>query len=173
MDGNHPQNKDPRPKRRKDKHNPYNIFSTGRNTEQPHFYVSFQDAQGINHCLEINHELFELFDMFELEDLSFLNEMDNHYEHSELTEISLNARSIVNQESIDELVAKRIQTQNLHIAIAQLPEIQRRRLIMYYFDGLTYQQIADIEGCIHQAVAKSIKAAEKNIKDILSNMSNQ
>lgn len=173
MDGKHPQNNDPRPKRRKDKYNPYNIFSIGHDTEQTHFYVSFQDSQGIKHCLEINHDLFDLFNKFELEDLSYLNEVDNHYEHSELTETSLNARSIAHPESIDEVVAKKIQTQNLHIAITQLPEIQRRRLIMYYFDGLTYQQIADIEGCIHQAVAKSIKAAEKKIKDILSNMSSQ
>ena len=173
MDGIHPQNKDSRPKRRKDKHNPYNIFSTGRNTEHPHFYISFQDGQGIKHCLEISQELFESFDTFELEDLSFLNEMDNHYEHSELSEISLNAKSMAHQESIDEVVAKRIQSRNLYIAISQLPEIQRRRLIMYYFDGLTYKQIADIEGCIHQAVAKSIKAAEKKIKDILSNMSSE
>lgn len=123
--------------------------------------------------MEISHELFELFDKFELEDLSFLNEVDNHYEHSELTETSLNARATTHQEPVDEVVAKRIQIQDLHKAIAQLPEIQRRRLIMYYFDGLSYKQIADKEGCIFQAVAKTIKAAEQNIKKYLTNMGNQ
>ena len=53
----------------------------------------------------------------------------------------------------------------LHRAIAKLPEIQKRRLILYYFQGLTYEQIAGMEGCTFQAVAKSVAAAEKRLKN--------
>ena len=52
----------------------------------------------------------------------------------------------------------------LHRAISELPEIQKRRLILYYFQGLTYEQIAGMEGCTFQAVAKSIATAEKRLK---------
>ena len=52
----------------------------------------------------------------------------------------------------------------LHRAISELPEIQKRRLILYYFQGLTYEQIAGMEGCTFQAVAKSVAAAEKRLK---------
>lgn len=45
--------KDPRPCRRKDKDNPYEIFSVGIDTDNPHFYVSFKDGQGVQICMEI------------------------------------------------------------------------------------------------------------------------
>lgn len=167
MNGNHPQNIDPRPKRRRDQDNPYEIFTVGCNTDHPHYFVSIRGKQYLRECIEISRELFELLDKFELEDLSFLNEVDNHYEHSELTETSLNARSAVHSETLEDIVEKNIQQQNLHKAISQLPNVQRRRLVMYYFEGLTYAQIAEKEGCIFQAVAKSISAAKKNLREKL------
>lgn len=73
--------KDPRPSRRKDRDNPYEIFSVGINTDNPHFYVSFKDGQGVQICMEIDKAVFDLLDRFELDDLSFLNERDGHIEH--------------------------------------------------------------------------------------------
>ena len=78
-----------RPKRRKDKDNPYTLSK-----RQDKHYLSFRDGQGVLRELLINKELFELLDCFELDDLSFLNEMDRHYEHSELTEATLYDRAI-------------------------------------------------------------------------------
>lgn len=59
------------------------------------------------------------------------------------------------------------ETEQLHRAIVNLPEVQRRRVVQYYFEGLTYQQIAREEHCSFQAVAKSISAAEKRMKKFL------
>ena len=56
---------------------------------------------------------------------------------------------------------------DLYTAISELPKIQRRRLILYYFVGLTYEQIAEMEGCSFQAIAKSVTIAEKNLKKLL------
>ena len=74
MDGNHPKNKDPRPKRAKDKDNPYTIFTVGLNTEHPRYYLEFTDGQHKYHSLEISWEVFALFDRFELEDKRYLIE---------------------------------------------------------------------------------------------------
>lgn len=160
--------KDHRPARRKDKDNPYEIFSVGINTDNPHFYVSFKDGQGVQICMEIDRALFELLDRFELDDLSFLNEWDRHIEHSELTEASLNARAVHRRETVEEAVFKQIENEMLHRAIATLPEVQRRRLLLYYFGNLTYQDIADLEGCSKVAVKytidKAIAALQKIIK---------
>jgi len=49
-----------------------------------------------------------------------------------------------------------------------LPAPQRRRVILHYFEGYTYEQIAMIEGCTHQAVNKSVLAAEKKLKKYFS-----
>lgn len=167
MDGNHPKNIDPRPKRRKDRDNPYEIFTTDINTACPHFYLTFKDSSGIKRCMEISKALFDAFDRFELDDLSFMNEVDRHYEQSEQTEQSLNRRASQPQESVEETVFQRVETETLHRAIAQLPEKQRHRLVLYYFGGFTYEQVADMEDCTVQAIAKSVTAAEKSLKKFL------
>lgn len=46
----------------------------------------------------------------------------------------------------------------------KLTETQFRRLWMYHVDGLTIDEIGEIEGISHQNVSKSIIAAEKKIK---------
>lgn len=155
MDGNHP-------KRRKDKYNPYTL--TEKEGKQ---FLSFRDGQGVLRELQITKELFEVLNRFELDDISVLNEWDRHYEHSELTEISLYNRTAMLPESVEEAVFQNLRYEALHKAIKQLPETQRRRLVLYYFAGLTYAQIAEKEGCTFQAVGKSITAAEKRLKKIL------
>ena len=151
-----------RPKRRKDKYNPYTLTKI----KDKHI-LSFRDGQGVLQEITINRELFELLDRFELDDLSILNEWDRHYEHSELTEISLYNRAATLPESVEETVFRNLRYEALHKAIKQLPEVQRRRLVLYYFAGLTYAQIAEKEGCTFQAVGKSISAAEKRLKKFL------
>ena len=151
-----------RPKRRKDKYNPYTLTEK----EDKHF-LSFRDGQGVLRELQITKELFEVLNRFELDDLSIFNEWDRHYEHSELTEISLHNRATASPESVEDAVFRNLRYEALHRAIEQLPETQRRRLILYYFAGLKYTQIAEKEGCTFQAVGKSISAAEKKLKKIL------
>lgn len=148
-----------RPKRRKDKYNPYTLTKI----KDKHI-LSFRDGQGVLQEITIDRELFELLDRFELDDLSYLNEVDRHYEHSELTEISLYNRATALPESVEDAVLRNLQYEALYNAIWKLPEAQRRRLIFYYFGGLTYAQIADMEGCKYQTVQESIYAALKNLK---------
>lgn len=152
MDGKHP-------KRRKDKYNPYSIYKMDRC-----FFLSFKDGQGMLHEMKINQALYDLFDSFELADISFLNEVDRHYEHSELTEASLNDRAFHKSESLEDTAFQNIVNERLHKAISKLPEVQRRRVIMYFFGDLTYEQIAEMEGCKYQAVQSSIYAALKTLK---------
>jgi len=168
MDGNHPKNADTRPKRRKDKDNPYEIITVGINTANPHYYLSFMDGGRVKRCVEIDKALFDAFDRFELDDISFMHKAEKHYEKSEQTEASLNRRAMWPQPSVEETVSQQMEAEALHRAIAQLPEKQRRRLVLYYFGEFTYQQIAEMEGCSHQAISKSVAAAEKILKKLLS-----
>ena len=167
MADSHPKNLDPRPKRRRDEENPYEIYTAGINTPYPHFYLFFKDGGGVKRWMEIDKTLFNAFNEFELDDLSFFNEVDRHYEQSEVTEATLNRRALNPPESVEETVSQRMEVDKLHQAIAQLPEKQRRRLVLYYFGEFTYEQIAAMEGCKFQVIAKSIKTAEKNLKKFL------
>ena len=114
-----------RPKRRKDKYNPYTLTEK----EDKHF-LSFWDGQGVWQEFQITRELFEAMNRFELDDLSILNEWDRHYEHSELTEGSLHDRAAMLPESVEETVFRNLRYEALHKAMEQLPEIQRRRLVL-------------------------------------------
>lgn len=156
MIGNHP-------KRRKDKYNPYKICENNGK-----YYLSFKDGQGVQHEMEIEKNLFDVLNRFELDDLSILNEWDRHIEHFEQTEQSLNRRASYKAESFEEVVLRNIEYEQLHNAIATLTETQQRRLTLYYFRGLTYKRIAEMEGCSASAVGGSICAAIENIKKFLS-----
>ena len=50
----------------------------------------------------------------------------------------------------------------------KLTDTQFRRLWMYHVDGLTIDEIGEIEGISHQNVSKSILAAERKIKNFSS-----
>ena len=153
---------DRHPKRRKDKYNPYTLSLVDGKC-----YLSFKDGQGFPHKLELDVKLYALFDRFELDDLSFLNEQERHLDQTELSEELLSRRVPENQASVEETVYESLQTQALREGINRLPEVQKRRLQMYFFDGLTYEEIAVREGCSYQAVQKSIAAALKKIRKFL------
>ena len=70
-----------RPKRRKDKYNPYTL-----STDNKKYYVSFKNVDGKIQKTEVDKAVFEAFDSFELDDISIMNEAERHYEYSELTE---------------------------------------------------------------------------------------
>lgn len=68
-------------------------------------------------------------------------------------------RAFIQQESVEEIVLKNILTEKLHRAIRTLPPVQRRRLVLYFYEGMTYEQIAEKEGCTKMPVKRSIDAA--------------
>ncbi len=156
MDGTHPN-------RKKDKLNPYTL-SIENNT----YYISFTDGQGIFHRQEISMELYAAFNGFELDDISLMNEASRHLTEADAGEEPLVHKIADPSEPVEDHVYRRIMYQELHKAIAQLPEIQRRRVLLYYFGGYTYEQIAKMENCKHPAIVKSVAAAEKNIRKYLS-----
>lgn len=156
MDGSHPN-------RKKDKYNPYTL-----SIEDNIYYISFTDGQEIFHKQEISMELYAAFNGFELDDISLMNEASRHLTEADAVEEPLGHRIADPSEPVEDHVYRRIMYQELHKAISQLPEIQRRRVLLYYFGGYTYEQIAEMEGCRHPAVIKSIAAAKEKIKKYLS-----
>ena len=150
------------PNRKKDKHNPYTLMIV-----EGRYYLSFKDGRGIMQNIEIDKVLYDLFNRFELEDISYLNRVSRHIEHSELTESSLNDRAFYKEESLEETVSRSMEYEQLHKAISKLPETQRRRLLLYFFGELTYEQIAELEGCTKRAVKFSIDLAIEKLKKSL------
>lgn len=151
------------PKRRKATDNPYTLgFDMSVNS----YTLTFTDIEKNRHCLCISEELYESFNSFELADLKILNEYDRHIEQSEQTESQLVQRTQNLTEDMIYLIDKKMQNEKISKTIELLPENQKRRLKLYYFAELNYEQIAKIECCTYQAVAKSVKFAENNFKKL-------
>lgn len=55
-------------------------------------------------------------------------------------------------------------------AVNSLPENQKTAVLLQRFEGLAYEQIADIMGCSTQAVKSLLNRAKENLKDKLSGM---
>lgn len=156
---------DRRPKRRKDKYNPYTLHK-----ENERYYVSFIDSNNKFQKIEISQEVFESFNKFELEDISQMNEYDRHLEHSEVDENTLYQKSVSSEQPLEEYFDKAQDAENLHMAISKLPEVQKRRLNKYYFEEKTFDEIALEEGCTYQCVQRSVYRAVEKIKNILEKL---
>ena len=156
---------DKRPKRRKDKYNPYTLCS-----KKGKYYVYFVDVNNRIQMVEVSKSVFETFNIFELEDISQMNEYDRHLEHSEAYEHTLHKKKDSREWSLEEYFENVQITENLHMAISKLPEVQKRRLNKYYFEEKTFDEIALEEGCTYQCVQRSVYRAVEKIKNILKNL---
>lgn len=114
---------DKRPKRRKDKYNPYTLY-----TKAGRYYISFVDVNNNFQKIEVSQEVFESFNRFELEDISQMNEYDRYLEHSEVYEHTLYQKSVSSEQPLEEYFDKAQDSENLHMAINKLPNVQKRIL---------------------------------------------
>ena len=84
-----------------------------------------------------------------------------------MTEAALHERAFAVAPPIEAIVSHKLEHEELHRAIQSLPEIQQRRLILYYFGEMTYEQIAEIEKCSYPAARRSVLSAIENLRKIL------
>lgn len=149
------------PKRKKSKDNPYKIDYC----EAKKIYILiFKDSRNIQQIVELTDELYYVFNEFELEDISQMHKYDKHIERFELLDEELYKRMIEQPNSTDDEVEKNILNSELKMAINSLDDVQKRRIKMYYFDELTLEEIAKIEGCSFQAISKCISLALRKMQ---------
>ncbi|MDO5557944.1 MAG: sigma-70 family RNA polymerase sigma factor [Clostridia bacterium] len=151
---------DKRPKRRKNKDNPYELISNEKK-----YYIKFKDSSSQLRVVEVSKIIYETFDSFELDDLSFLNEYDRHIEHIDLDENSIYLKGGCQLPSTESVVEQKLQSEELYLAINKLSDIQKRRIKMYYFEDLNLRQIAEKEGCSIMSVKESIESGIKKLKN--------
>ncbi len=143
---------DIRPKRRKFKDNPYTLESI---KDDNIFYILFKDHIGL-HKICVSEEIFNIFDESEKYENARLKEYSVHIEHSEQSEISLNTKNVLYIKSLEEQVIDNIFYNELRKYINELSDVQKRRLIKYYFYDKTLKTIAKEENCSISAIKHSI-----------------
>ena len=158
-----------RPKRRRRKDNPYIL---NFNIINKVYTVSFKDVKGNMQMVEVNEEIYNCLDKFELNDLSEMNEYDRHIEHSYIYENKINEKAFIKDKRIDDIVENNIINEKLKNAINKLSLVQKRRIEMYYFKGLSQREIAEKEGVSLRAVQYTLNKAISELRKILKNYKN-
>lgn len=153
-----------RPKRRKDKDNPYSLDFKGNN-----YVVSFKTVKNEYKEVKVSEEVFKAFDKFELEDISQLHKVDKHIDmrvidNTEYMDIILFNNAVNDEISIEEQIENKILQEELKKAILELSEVQKRRVIKYYFENKTLQKIAEEEGCSIASVKESLDSSINKLR---------
>lgn len=136
------------------------------------YFISFEDGQAISRETEVSHPVYLEFCRFVKQERNLRRSDERHTEQSELTDETLYSRAVSLPKAVDEIAFDNLRSERLRQAIAELPEIQRRRFVLYHEFGLTYEQIAEMEGCKRQPVTRSIERAEEKIREAIKNFKN-
>jgi RNA polymerase sigma-70 factor (ECF subfamily) len=137
-----------------------------------HYFVSFTDGQAIPRETEVSRPVFiEFIRLFRTE-CNLQRWDERHIEQSELLEGTLLRRALHPPKSVEEVVFDSERSASLRLAIQQLTETQRRRFVLHHEFGLTYEQIAEMEGRNRSSVCESVLSAEKNICEIMKKFEN-
>jgi len=95
---------------------------------------------------------------------AFTESDQRHKEHNEVYEETLNRRAVFRPKGVEELIMEAELSELLHKTIDGLPEIQRRRFLLYYEYNYNYYQIGAMEHCTAFSVGKSICIAKEKVK---------
>jgi len=128
------------------------------------YFISFKDGQGGYHELEVSEQFFIEFRQMERRNRNLLQWDERHREFSEVWDETLNRRALRLPKSIEELIIEQERSELLNRTIAALPEIQRRRFLLYYEYDYNYYEIAAMEHCTASSIGQSIIRAKEKIK---------
>ena len=149
-----------------DNSNPY-ILRTEIAEGITHYFISFTDGQAIPRETEVSRPVYLEFCRFVKRERNLRRSDERHIEQSDLTDETLYNRALRPPKSVEETAFDSLRDERLQQAIAELPETQRRRFVLYHEFGLTYEQIAEMEGCTQMPVKRSIDRATEKIREEL------
>ena len=124
----------------------------------------FKDRQGNCHELEVSKQFFIEFRQIEGRNGNLQQWDERHREFSEVWDETLNSRALRLPKSLDELLMDKERDKLLYRLIDELPEIQKRRFLLYYDYDLNYYQIGAMEHCNASAARNSVVIAREKTK---------
>ena len=128
------------------------------------YFVSFTDSEGIHRETEVLRPIYKEFERFVKVERNLTRWGERHIEKYEQTEEMLREKMTKLPKSLEDEVFDCQRNERLRQAIQQLPETQRRRFVLHHEFGLTYEQIAEMEGCSSRAIEYSVSIAREKIK---------
>jgi RNA polymerase sigma factor (sigma-70 family) len=144
------------------------MMNGGKVMDKPLVTIEYKTADGSRIRVEVSTPVKELLEQSDRQIRSQRRQDRRHLEYEEYSDGLNDAAAVLTQEDFADLVIRMDSYKQLYSAVKKLSKTQRRRLIMRYFDGLTYRQIAEQENVSHRAVAYSIERAIETLKKQLT-----
>jgi len=121
-----------------------------------------------NDYMEISDELAEFFDTERKREEAYDRKRRRYKATNSLDADNGIEKAVLHKpKTPEEIFIENEDKEARYVAMMKLPEIQRRRYYMYFYQKLKMKRIAEIEGVTEAAVSLTISKAEKNIKKFL------
>ena len=136
--------------------------------DKPFVTITYKTANGNRICVEVSTPVKELLEQSDRQIRSQRRQDRRHLDYMDSIDGLTDAAMNNPQADAADLVIRMESYRQLHTAIGQLPEAQRRRLLLHFADNLTYRQIATLEGVNPFAISHSIKRALLKLQKYLT-----
>lgn len=114
--------------------------------------------------MEVSEEVAEMFKEFDRKEAAYRLRTYRHKAYYSLDrDDGLEHEAVFVALSPHELYERKVTMQELHAAIASLPEKQAKRIYARYYLGMTVNEIAEVEGVDPSRVRDSIRRGLKQL----------
>ena len=136
--------------------------------DNPFAEIWYKLADGKRICIEVPIKVKELLEQSDRQIRSQRRQDRRRHDTTEYIDGETEVQMYIPQDDVTDLIVKADSYRRLYSAIDELPQSQRRRLLMRYLDRLTYRQIAEKEGVTHKTVIESIAKALRIIRKCIN-----
>ena len=119
--------------------------------------------------VEVSVEVYEFLDRADHKEENLSHEQRRHWDIREFDEYIVAAEGRTYQETPEQYVCRRETMDEPLSMLESCTATQRRRFLLYALDGLSYEQIARLDGCSKYTVRDSVEAARKKFQDFFKN----
>ncbi len=138
------------------------------------YVITITDGNGKKITVEVSYEIFRFDTNYRRGEKRYTEEAKDNSSYEGFCELNeefyMKIPEQITTPSCEMEIIKGFSKEELHKAIDQLPEKQRRRIILMFSYGLTTMQIANIENVAHPVIVKSIQRALLNLKKNIGNV---
>lgn len=120
--------------------------------------------------VEVSVEVYEYLDRADHKEENLAHEKRRHWDIREFDEYIIATEGRSYQETLEEYVCRRETRAELISMLESCTATQRRRFLLYALDGLSFEQIARLDGCSKAAVQDSVEATRKKFQDFFKRL---
>jgi len=133
--------------------------------DKPLVEMMYKLADGKRIRFEVTSEVKDLLEQADRQIRS--QRRQERRRHTEYIDGLTDTTIVCPQEDFADLISRMDSYKRLYSAIDKLTETQRHRVILHYFGGLTYRQIAEMESVNFKTVAESVTRAREKLRQYL------